>query len=482
LREHGIRLSEQFLAVPVQPVAGGDLQSALIALMDDPEIRVRFQLALSLGGINAESKLSALARLARRDCEDRWCAPAILSSLGSNSWAFLNQLVKENPRWFTGCTSGQAKFLEQLAGLIGVSHTPAELRGCLGLITQTNTFVYAQLAILAGLADGLGRSPTPLSALLNNPPAELKSELQALKQDFGTVRSIATSSEQPIPERVLAIRILGRGTPALAGEGMLELLQPGQPAEVQASAARAIFELNDQELAKTLFGHWSQYPPASRRRILSATPTSPVATAALLEMIESGKLSPVEVDVSLRQALSRTQNDSIKQRFKKVFQSPASDREEVVRRFQPALNLTGNRERGAAIFSRTCLTCHSVEGKGGHVGPDLSGAASRPKQALLVDVIDPSRAVSADFVNYTVETTTGTTISGLIVAETASSVALRRANEPDATILRSEIKELRAEGKSLMPEGLEQGLNDQDIADLLAFLQKPEAHLLLEVK
>jgi putative heme-binding domain-containing protein len=128
------------------------------------------------------------------------------------------------------------------------------------------------------------------------------------------------------------------------------------------------------------------------------------------------------------------------------------------------------------------LLCHTIEGQGRHVGPDLSGIASRPREALLVDILDPSRQVSPDFINYTLVTTDGNLATGLIVSETAVGVTLRRTGETDDTILHSQIKELRAEGKSLMPEGLEQGLVPQDMADLLSFLQKPEGRLLPEAK
>jgi putative heme-binding domain-containing protein len=112
----------------------------------------------------------------------------------------------------------------------------------------------------------------------------------------------------------------------------------------------------------------------------------------------------------------------------------------------------------------------------------LSGIASRPKEALLMDILDPSRQVSPDFINYTLVTIDEKIVTGFIVSETAASVTLRRAAEPDDTVLRSQIKELRAEGKSLMPEGLEQGFSPQDMADLLAFLKKPDGSLLLESK
>src|SRR5439155_15457333 len=80
-------------------------------------------------------------------------------------------------------------------------------------------------------------------------------------------------------------------------------------------------------------------------------------------------------------------------------------------------------------------------------------------------------------ISYTVTTARGETLSGLIAGETATSITLRRANLPDETLLRSQIKELRADGKSLMPDGLEQGMSPQDVADLLEFLRQPDASM-----
>jgi len=202
-------------------------------------------------------------------------------------------------------------------------------------------------------------------------------------------------------------------------------------------------------------------------------------TAVLADALERGNLQPVELDASVRQSLLKTPDDSLKQRFQKLLAIPAApDRQEVVARFQPALKLDGDRQRGAAIFAKSCLLCHTIEGQGRHVGPDLSAIASRPKDALLVDIVDPIRQVSPDFLSYTLTTTDETLVTGFIASETATSITLRRAGEPDDTILRNQIKELRAEGRSLMPEGLEQGLTLQEMADLLSFLQKSEGRLL----
>lgn len=144
------------------------------------------------------------------------------------------------------------------------------------------------------------------------------------------------------------------------------------------------------------------------------------------------------------------------------------DREGVVKKFEPALKLDGDRRKGADLFAARCATCHATS-----VAPQLAGMSVRPKEALLVDVLDPSRAVAPDFAAYTIVLTDGEALSGLVVVENENSVTLRRPNEPDAVIPRARIRELKAEGKSLMPDGLEEGLRPQDLADLLAYLVQP---------
>jgi len=497
VREHAVRLSERSLStnvVPPLPRGGerrgegersAEVADAVLSLATDSNPRVRFQVALSLGESDGDAKLDALTKIARRDFADRWHALAVLSSTGPSAWPLLKKLVQEEPAWLNAPTSEQGKFLDQLARLVGASHSDAELKECLTLLTQPVAKLPAarHLALLAGLADGLARTPRPLRELMNNPPDAIESQIQSLGTLVDIAATNAVSSREKIPDRLDAIRVLARVTPELSGQALLDVLQPQQPAEIQSAGARALTELDDATLAKIIFGGWSQFAAATRRRVLSAVPRSTTMTLALADALEHGNLSPVELDASVRQALIKTPNEPLKQRFQKLLATAtAPDRQEVMARFQSALKMAGDRKRGAATFSKTCLLCHTIEGQGRHVGPDLSGIPSRPKEALLVDILDPSRQVSPDFINYTLATTDGKLVTGFIASETAASVTLRRASEADDTVLRIQIKELRAEGKSLMPEGLEQGLTPQDLADLLSFLQKPEGRLLPEVK
>ncbi len=112
------------------------------------------------------------------------------------------------------------------------------------------------------------------------------------------------------------------------------------------------------------------------------------------------------------------------------------------------------------------------------MGPDLSGVAGRPKETLLGDMLDPSRQVAPDFLSYSLVTRDGRALAGILVSDTGEAVTLRRGEGADDVVLRADIEELQASGKSLMPEGLEQRLSLQDVADVLAFLTLPERRLL----
>ena len=134
------------------------------------------------------------------------------------------------------------------------------------------------------------------------------------------------------------------------------------------------------------------------------------------------------------------------------------------------MKLAGDPAHGTALFAKNCQTCHQYRGLGHRVGPDLSGIAGRLPGVLLNDILDPNHDVAPDFVALTVATERGQVFSGLLVEETGTSLKLRKADAIEETVLRSETAEIRSSGRSLMPEGLEQSLNFQEMADVLAFL------------
>jgi putative membrane-bound dehydrogenase-like protein len=479
VRENAVRLCEAFCLDRARPQPGraaarpnpsenshdrlAALRSALLALADDPSPRVRFQLALTLGELPSEASLEALAQLAPGSVADRWQSLAVLSSVSGAPWSFLQRLARLHPDWLATPTEAQAGFLQDLSALVGAAGAPEDVQECSSWLAQAGAPAAERLALLAGLADGLARAGH--LGRLRESRANLASLLEyatptALDRDAG------------LRARLAALRVLARLEAAAAQPVLLTLLLPAQPPELQSAAVEASAELADAQFAEALFAPWSQYARATRQQLLQSAPHSAALTGACLAAVEERRISPLEFDPATRQALRRHKSPAIKMRVEKFWQENA-DREAVVHHFRPALDLPGDRQRGAATFAKSCLICHTVQGQGGNVGPDLSGIQTHTKETLLVEILDPSRQVLPDYLSYTCLTTQGDTVTGCIVAETAASVTLRRPGQPDLTVPRQQIQELKADGASLMPDGLEAGLSMQDMADLLEFLHHP---------
>ena len=99
---------------------------------------------------------------------------------------------------------------------------------------------------------------------------------------------------------------------------------------------------------------------------------------------------------------------------------------------------------------------------------------ARGPEAILLNVLDPNREVNPQYLSYSLLTTDGRQLTGMIAAETATSVTLRRADNATDTILRIDIDQLKSTGLSLMPEGMEKQIDKPALADLLEYLKTAE--------
>jgi putative heme-binding domain-containing protein len=88
----------------------------------------------------------------------------------------------------------------------------------------------------------------------------------------------------------------------------------------------------------------------------------------------------------------------------------------------------------------------------------------------MLNILDPNREVKPQFQAYVIATEDGRVTTGMIQAENANSLAVRRADGTSVVIQRNQIEELRSTGVSFMPEGLEKQIAPQAMADLLAYL------------
>ncbi len=145
-------------------------------------------------------------------------------------------------------------------------------------------------------------------------------------------------------------------------------------------------------------------------------------------------------------------------------------RQNVISKYQTALTIAGNIDQGREHFKKQCSGCHRVENIGNEIGPNLATIKARGAETVLTAVLDPSREVNPQYLNYVVSTLDGRVLSGMIVDEGSTSMTLRNAKNVTETVLRIDIDEIKNTGLSIMPEGFEDAMDAQAMADLLAYL------------
>jgi putative membrane-bound dehydrogenase-like protein len=120
-----------------------------------------------------------------------------------------------------------------------------------------------------------------------------------------------------------------------------------------------------------------------------------------------------------------------------------------------------------------CLKCHMVHGGGGAVGPDLSMIGKKAsKENLVESILYPSKAIADQYITWQVDTRMGLSLAGLLIEETTDFLTLRDANGKDTKIAKKDIDSRSKGTKSLMPEDLVVYLTEDDLVDLVAYLQE----------
>jgi putative membrane-bound dehydrogenase-like protein len=467
--EHAIRLSADRL------VNSSALREAVLDRVSHFDARVRFQVAIALGDLTDRDAILGLAAIANRDCGDPWTRLAVLSGLGETAWPFLLVLLDRFPDWLGATKPDQARFLSDVAAVIGAHGSDEELGGLLATLVPVADEAPkpGHLALLAGLAEGLGRTGRPLAKLVAQPPASLKDKLAGLEALRTYARKVVNSRGEGPDRRVLALGVLTHLGGKQVAEVLPELLTPDQPEPVQAAAARGLGQLGDTAAIERVLERWGTLPRGIRREVVAALVRSAVSAAPLIDALERDTVAAAEIDPAARESLRRLPDAALRQRAEQLLNDPGpTDRNKVIEGYAAALTLQADSRRGAEVFRTNCQTCHQRQGQGNRVGPDLSGIGSRPPQLLLTDILDPSREVAPDYVGFVLVTKAGQVFSGVLAEETAASLRLQIAGGGGETVLRSEIADFRPTGRSLMPEGLEQAISVQDMADLLSYLRE----------
>jgi putative heme-binding domain-containing protein len=132
---------------------------------------------------------------------------------------------------------------------------------------------------------------------------------------------------------------------------------------------------------------------------------------------------------------------------------------------------TANPIKGEKIFQTACGTCHKMYGKGGNIGPELTGSNRSSTDYILFNVLNPSSEIQEDYKMVVVMTRDGRTYSGNVTSETDRQLIMRIVGQDKVIINKADIQSRETMANSLMPVGLFDNLHETEVLDLMKYLK-----------
>lgn len=492
VRRHAVRMSEQFL--PASEVA-----DAMLPLVNDDAFEVRLQVAYSIALLPSAEVTEPLVILAT-ESTDPFMQSAALSSLTTGNVSAIAKriLAKEDLRALVG-----SRVIATLAGL----GDGAAIESTITRILETDgEWQWWQFESLAQLLDGLDRRAGVGQLAISrrdgaiddtkdrHTPVQIDvtpQHKQAAESIFHDARQRMLDPAVTDAQAAIVLTLLGRRfghvSQALLGDGnvphesesmrdltaqMSELIDLRFSSARQIAAVRAIGRRGGGNVGDVLLSRLPSATPEVRMAIIQTLLSHADADASILSGLQPGALRASDFSAEDRQRfIERQPVESLASMTELLGGATGSDRERLVAEWRDVATMPTDPHQGRVLFEKHCSVCHRFNSVGYEVGPDLSALTSLSNDFLLRAILNPNRDVDARYQSYTALMDDGTVFSGQIASETASSVTLLAQEAKQHVLLRNQLEELHASGKSAMPEGLEQTISKQEMAHILAYVQ-----------
>lgn len=444
------------------------LRSAMRALASSADSLVRHQAALSLTPAS-EADVAALAEIAWRAPADRWTRQAVALAAGGAHLerladAVLGRLSETEGDLPSSPLQLATELTEEAARRAPQSD---RLRRGIRAVSKHGS---AQPLVTA-LLRGASRARVNYTQLRQADPQFARTLDVTLRH----ARQVASDPFRPAASKLAAIELLAL-TAAYDPPSREVLAEAARsqplPQPVRIAALGALGSSAPKEVVAALLDEFPSESPAVRRAILDLALARSERIALLLDRVEDGRIKIGEIDRVRTNRLLKVSDKTLKPRIASAFAAAIpADRKQVLADYQPVLKLKADPKQGELIFRKNCASCHRIGQWGVDVAPDIADSRTRQPAQLLTDILQPNRAIDSNYISYSVITADGRSMTGVLDVETSDSITLKLAEGKRVTLQRGEIDEMRSNGVSLMPEGLEKNISKQEMADLISYIK-----------
>lgn len=464
VRRHAVRLTtaRHFWSLP-------PFRKMAESLVTDANEEVLIEVAHGVSQLPPTDRAALLAVIAMTPNTSKWTDFAIQSSTAEAATELFSILSGSSEQ---GNTLPIA-LMQGLADQISRQNNLPDVAFALKALNQIGSHQRRQcLPLYASL---LKKSNPAVPATSDPALLQVAQKAGAIQQRLLEQNSqLAMDSTRPPTERLQAIAHFRYATWKQFYPAAKKLLSEENDFQIQQATLNSITGFQDSTIPSLLIGNFQNVSPTLQRSMIRQLLSRNTYWPSLVAAVESEQIPEKAISVNQWQQLANSKDPTVASKANSILETFAkSSRDDVVRAYRSVLQQSGDVDQGQTVFRKQCASCHRVNKWGNPIGPNLATMKARGAESILVNVLDPNREVNPQYFNYTILTTDGLTVSGMIESEGTSSIVLRQSDGTSKTVLRGEIEQLSNTHQSLMPEGLERTISKSQMADLIAFLMQP---------
>ena len=293
-------------------------------------------------------------------------------------------------------------------------------------------------------------------------------------QTMEVLKKIAMDQYQPMKSRYQALESLLNNS---QDKDLLPVIQQAAYiTELQVLAFRGLSRFYDPKTVERMLGRYRNIKHQGRLALMDTLCSRKEYVLLLLAAIDKKQVPQEDVSAFHVRQLRNFKDKAVVAKLNQVWgltrETPEKKRAQIegyktlltAERLQHA-----DRIKGRALYEKTCAKCHRLFGSGGNIGPDLTGSNRTNMDYLLENMVDPSALIPKGYEMVVVALEDGRVLNGNVVRKTDQQLTLQTQTEL-MVLDRRQIEEMSQSNLSLMPEGQLDKLNEQEIADLIAYL------------
>ena len=470
------------------------IKTAILKQLDDADARVQLEAIVALGSYAVDDETAAALVKLYPKAANAWVESAIAGVASKNPMAFITAVFgSERPQEFTS-------FINVLASQVARAAESDPDRAAAVVMAAANTSAAADV-LKVMLFETLAKSIAPEYA-----PKWSDSLRSGFQRLLNSQNPALAASALPLIARWDKNGAMGDQVKPLVHQLSEKLKDNTQPDEQRAQVAASLLgvrQLNSDIVPSVAKIVGSSASPALQKRVVeslgsTADPQVGVRFAevypnlspevqplvfaqlvkrsdwslAFVEALKNSKVALTSLTPTDVHRLRTHADNAVAKRANEVIDElrgpELKKKNEVIAKLTPEVEKPGNLQNGHKAFAQNCGVCHTFNGEGKQLAPDLTGMGAHGAAELLVHILDPNRMVEENYMATSIETRDGDTYDGIVSRENRASVVLRNAIG-DTEIKTADIRSRRVTGRSLMPEGFE-ALGAETLRDILTYM------------